>query len=436
MITLRPEPEPYAIVGLSDSVPLTRLEDLVGTELEREGHTHTMAQASTASACFQVNYRVPRWASDVRITITRGTTELVNGRFEALTWHKLVAAEAGDDLDDTGTPTDSRTGHALEPVFDADFNDISGDATSVAIGRTAGELLLIEYALRVNDVVRIYYTDFTGGALAERLGRQSTLTPQQFILRKRSATPLTIDDAPALVYDGSVLSALDGWTEGETTGSDPEYLLFTNFIYNPLAGRWIQGQATIIPANDGVFTQYSENDTGSWHTGRLSTDNYVRWRDLSYNWHVQPLERRSDGWRLLFAKSYSSSANTAATQYWEEDGWHLDEWKWLLFTWAIPNGKQIPIVVPTAAMDVTTYFNSWSDINGPQRVLRFQKGGLGAPYFSIAAGNTAGSDGNQIIFRMQLEILLGSSPGRWFDMIRIAPVATGLTGTFRAYIGL
>ena len=436
MITIRPEPEPFAVVGLNDSVPLTRLEDLVGTELERLGTSHTMTAASTATAAFLINYRVPRWASDIRIRITRGMTELVNGRFEALNWHKLVAAAVDDNLDHTSTPTTDRTGLAMEAVFDDDFMDVGGDAPNVVVGRTAGELLLIEYALQVGDVVEVYFTDFNGGALAERLGRQSTLTPQQFILRKRSSTPLTSSDAPnALVYDGSSLSGLDGWSEDELAGSDPEYLLFTNFLYNPLAGRWIQGQVTIVAGSDGLFAQYGVDDTGPWHVGKLATDNYVRFRDINFGWHVVPLNRRQDGWRLLFAKTYSNNSNTAATQYWEEDGWDLDEWKWLLFTWTLLNGKAIPIAVPTVAMDVTTYFNSWTDIEGAQRILRFRKSVTGPPYFSIASANTTGGNGNHIIFRLQLEILLGNDPARWFNIVRIAPIATGLSGTFRAYIG-
>lgn len=134
---------------------------------------------------------------------------------------------------------------------------------SLFAGRTAANLLLLQSNTQfsANVHIQVIETVYDGGIISERIQRIDAQPSHQLILHQRSssqpASPLS-----TAIYDGAaVVGAGGNWVDDRIllSGSDTEWVAFAEATYNPLAGRYIIGQWTVVSNSSGVRVQYSED---------------------------------------------------------------------------------------------------------------------------------------------------------------------------------
>ena len=431
----------YAAVGNESGVPLTDLETVVGTLVERFRHTETITTASTGATAVRINYKPLQHSAEIRVLLTNsaGVVQL-NGTVNTLTWTGLQHAAVGDTLVHDGQPT--QTGHSFAPV--------DGDpaiASTIVLGRTEDNFPLLQgIALPLNSTLNIYTTEFSGGAIEERSWRQTAAAPH--VLRLKILTTTTNPTAPPdLGYDGSFATGLDGtdWVELAESFPDPGlsgatiYQLRANAVYNPLAGRWLISNIEIFSPEGGVSVQFSVSDIGPWHATQEATDLWRGWRDSLGRWHIEPLNELDDGWRFLTSFSWDSSATPDPGIY---TAWvkalafpvQFDDWKYLLmtYTWS-RDDLVVHLLIPCESLrSALTSAATFTSAVG--RAAQFRRNGT-ASWDDPNVSSTARADAERMTVQYQFERQDSEESDRQASLIRIDSASSGKAATLRIYVG-
>ena len=434
----------YAVAGSSSGVPLDDLESIVGTLVERYRHTETITDVSSGSTASRINYKPLQFATLYRIYLTSSTgTELLNGTINALTWQGLQHAEVGDTLVHDGQPT--QTGHRLAPVDGGSAID-----PSIVVGRTEDNFMLIQgVALPDQAVLDVFSTEFSGGAITERLWRQTSAAPHVVRLKGYFTDEGTAATAAENVgYDGTFATGISGtgWYEGNEPypgGVDragkTEHWYRANAVYNPLAARWLISTIDIFAPEGGVTVEYSVSDEGPWHSNQASTDKWRRWRDTSGYWHQEPLNELDDAWRFMTSFTWDGGTDPDPGVYtdWTKAlafSINFDDWKFLLMEleWSPTSGSEF-IIVPCNILSsgpvTTTGFSA-----GVGRVMHFRRNNNGASYDDSKFDATRRSTGNILGFRYQFLHGTGEDSGT-ATLVRIIITGTGVIATLRFHVG-
>ena len=432
----------YAVASSAAGVPLTDLESVVGTTVERFRHTETITDVSSGSTASRINYKPLQFAAEYRVVLTdSGGTEQLNGTINALTWQGLQFAEVGDTLVHDGQPT--QTGHSLAPP-DGD-PDIP---TTIVVGRTEDNFMLLQgIALPDQAVLEVFSTEFTGGEISERLWRQTAAAPHVVRLKGYFLDDTAADAAAINVgYDGSFATGIDGtnWQEqNEPYGAIPdgttEHWYRADAVYNPLAGRWLISNPDIFAPEGGVTVGYSVSDEGPWHDNQASTDRWRRWRDTSSFWHMEPLNELDDGWRFLTSFVWDGTATPDPGVYTE---WakalafaiDFNEWKLIQFSlqWS-GNGGRTPLTVCSEVLSSgPTTTPGFSE--GIARVMHFRRNNTGASYDDTKYDAARRSTTDILGFRYQFLRVAGEESHE-ASQIRVLIQGSGVVATLRVYVG-
>ena len=431
----------YAALAAMDSIPLTYLQTIVGTLVERYRHTETITDVSSGTTASKINYKPLAFATEYRIFLTSSVgTVLLDGTINSLTWQGLAYAEVGDTL--VHDASAGQTGHRLAPVHGADPID-----PTIIVGRTEDNFMLIQgIALPDQAVLDVFITEYSGGAINERLWRQTSAPPhvvqiKGYFMNEPSAPP-------NLGYDGSYVTGLDGtsWIEdnepypaGAREDGTTEYWLRANATYNPLAARWIISNVDIFAPEGGVTVQYSTSDEGPWHTNQAAADTWRRWRDTSGFWHMEPLNELDDGWRFLTSFHWDGLSQPDPGVYGD---WtkalsfpvDFDNWKHLLMEleWSSTSGSEF-IIVPANILSsgpvATTGYTA-----GIGRVMHFRRNNQGASNDDSKYDAARTSTGSMLGFRYQFLHAAGES-SNVASQVRIVVTGTHIVATLRFYIG-
>ena len=430
----------YAVAGNSSGVPLTDLESIVGTLVERYRHTETITTASTGATAVRINYKPLQFATEYRILITNasGVAQL-DATINALTWQGLVHAAAGDTLVHDGQPT--QTGHRLVPA-----DGVTASDPNIVVGRTESNFMLIQgIALADQYILDVFSTEFSGGAIEERSWRQTAAAPH--VLRLKILTTTTPDAPPGLGYDGSFATGLDGtaWVELDEPFPDPSlsgatvYQLRADAVYNPLAGRWLISNIEIFSPEGGVSVQYATSDTGPWHSDQASDDTWRRWRDSLLLWHIEPLNELDDGWRFLTNFVWDGAATPDPGVYTE---WSkvlsfpidFNEWKYVLMElqWSATSGSEfilVPANILSSGPASTTGFSE-----GVGRVMHFRRNNNAASYDDSKFDATRTSTGSILGFRYQF-LHASDESSNLASSVRVIITGTHVIATLRYFVG-
>ena len=430
----------YAEQGTTSGVPIADLETIVGTLVERFRHTETISTASTGATAVRINYKPLQFATEYRIFLTNSAGAiLLNGTINALTWQGLVHAAVGDTLVHDGRNT--QTGHSLAPPHGDPAID-----QNIVVGRTDDNFMLIQgIALADQNVLSVFSTEFSGGAIEERSWRQTAAAPH--VLRLKILTTATPEAPPDLGYDGSFATGLDGtgWVEIHEQFPDPSlsgatvYQLRANAVYNPLAGRWLISNIEIFSPEGGVSVEFAVSDTGPWHATQAATDLWRRWRDSTGYWHVEPLNELDDGWRFLTSFQWDGGQDPdpgVYTEWTKALSMPVDfaDWKHLLMEleWSPTSGSEfilVPFNVMSSGPVLTTGFSA-----GIGRVMHFRRNNNGASYDDSKFDATRRSTGNILGFRYQFLHGTGEDSST-ASLVRVIITGTGVIATLRYYVG-
>ena len=430
----------FATTPDTAGVPLSDLDTIVGTLVERHRHTETIATASTGSTAVRINYKPLQFAAEYRIRLTNAAgAEQLNGTINALTWQGLVHAAVGDTLVHDGQPT--QTGHRLAPVG----NDPAPPAT-IVVGRTEANFPLIQgIALPSGGMLEVFSTEFSGGAIEERSWRQTAAAPH--VVRLKTLSTTTAMAPPDLGYDGSFATGLDGtgWVELDEPFPDPDlsgatvYQLRANAVYNPLAGRWLISNIEVFSPEGGVTVEFATSSEGPWHAVQASDDTWRRWRDATLYWHIEPLNELDGGWRFLTSFSWDSSATPDPGIY---TAWvkalafpvQFDDWKYLLmtYTWSRDDlvvHLLIPCEILRSALTSAATFTS-----AVGRAAQFRRNGT-ASWDDPNVSSTARADAERMTVQYQFERQDSEESDRQASLIRIDSASSGKAATLRFYVG-
>ena len=430
----------YAAVGNEDGVPLTDLETVVGTLVERYRHTETITSASTGATAVRINYKPLQFSAEVRVLLTdsSGTVQL-DATINTLTWTGLAHAAVGATLVHNGQPT--QTGHSLQPA-----DGVTPSDPSILVGRTEDNFMLIQgIALPAQGVLDVFSTEFSGGAIEERSWRQTASAPH--IVRLKILTTTTPEAPPGLGYDGSFATGLEGtaWVELDEPFPDPSlsgatvYQLRANAVYNPLAGRWLISNVEIFSPEGGVSVEFSVSDTGPWHATQAATDMWRRWRDSTGHWHVEPLNELDDGWRFLTSYTWDGGQDPDPGLYTD---WtkalsmpiEFDNWKHILLEleWSPTSGSEF-VLVPSNILKsgpvATTGYSA-----GVGRVVHFRRNNNGASYDDSKFDATRRSTGNILGFRYQFLHGTEEDSGT-ASLVRVIITGSAVIATLRFFAG-
>ena len=434
----------YAAVGNTSGIPLTDLETIVGTTVERYRHTETITDVSSGSTASRINYKPLQFAAEYRIQLTdsAGVVQL-DGTINALTWQGLIHAEVGDTLVHDGQPT--QTGHRL-----AAADGVTAIPATIVVGRTEDNFMLIQgIALTDQAVLDVYSSEFSGGAITERLWRQTSAAPHVVRLKGFFTDEDAAETAAADVgYDGSFATGISGtgWYEGNEPypgGVDragkTEHWYRANAVYNPLAARWLISSIDIFAPEGGVTVEYSVSDEGPWHANQASTDNWRRWRDTTGYWHQEPLNELDDGWRFLTSFTWDGGTDPDPGLYTE---WtkalsmpvDFDDWKYLHMElqWSTTSGSEfiiVPFNILSSGPVTTTGFSE-----GVGRVMHFRRNNNGASFDDSKFDATRRSTGSILGFRYQFLYGTGEDSGT-ASLVRVEITGSGVIATLRFFVG-
>ena len=436
------QPKSYAEEGSQSGVPLADLETIVGTLVERYRHTETITDVSSGSTSSRINYKPLQFAAQYRIFLTAADgTELLNGTINALTWQGLQFAEVGDTLVHDGRT--SQTGHSLASVGSEPPID-----QTIVVGRTEDNFMLIQgIALPDQAILDIFSLEFSGGAITERLWRQTSAAPH--VVRLKGYFPdegVAETAADNVGYDGSFATGIasSNWQEqSEPYGSIPdgstEYWYRADAVYNPLAGRWLISNPDIFAPEGGVTVQYSISDEGPWHDNQATADKWRRWRDTSGFWHMEPLNELDDGWRFLTSFHWDGAQDPdpgVYTDWTKALSFPVDfnDWKFMLMEleWSPTSGSEfvlVPANILSSGPASTTGYSA-----GIGRVVHFRRNNNGASYDDSKFDATRRSTGSILGFRYQFLHATGET-SNVASQVRIIITGTHVIATLRFYIG-
>ena len=434
----------YAAVGNDSGIPLGDLENIVGTLVERFRHTETITDVSSGSTASRINYKPLQFATEYRVELVSSTgTELLNGTINSLTWQGLQTAEVGDTLVHDGQPT--QTGHRLTAV--------DGDpviAATIMLGRTEDNFPLIQgVALPDQAVLDVFSTEFSGGAITERLWRQTSAAPHVVRLKGYFVDDDTAETAASNVgYDGSFATGIEGtgWYEGNEPypgGVDrvgkTEHWYRSDAVYNPLAARWLISNSDIFAPEGGVTVSYAVSAEGPWHDNQAADDLWRRWRDSSGFWHIEPLNELDDGWRFLTSFQWDGGQDPdpgVYTEWTKALSMPVDfaDWKHLLMEmeWSSISGSEfilVPFNVLSSGPATTAGFSA-----GVGRVMHFRRNNNEASYDDSKFDATRRSTGNILGFRYQFLHGSGEDSGT-ASQVRVIITGSGVIATLRFYVG-
>ena len=428
----------YARNVNEDGVPLSALESVIGTLVERYRHRETVSTASTATPCVRIGYKPITNATRYRVFITSSAGSIrLDGYIEALTWQGLQHASPGDTLVHDGQPT--QTGHRL--LSESEVLD-----PNIVVGRTDSNFILFQgLALAEDDIIEIFSTEFSGGEIEERLSRQTSGAPHRVRLKGLFATVPTTP--PDLGYDGSYATGIDGtnWVELDEQFPNNDlvggtvYNLFADATYNPLAARWVLSNIYIFSPEGGVNVQYSTTDNGPWHEQQAPDDNWRRWRDNLNFWHVEPLNELDGGWQYLTSFVWDGGTDPDPGIYTE---WsktltfpvEFSEWKFLLMEleWSPTSGSEfilVPCNILSSGISTTSGFSE-----GVGRVMHFRRNNQGASYDDSKYDATRRSTGNILGFRYQF-LHSSSETSNEASQVRIEITGSHVIATLRFFVG-
>ena len=431
-IDLRPNRKPYTARSDAGGVPATELESIVGERIERAAYNADTGFVRNANVSFALNYKPPATATQLRIRILDGNTQLYNGRVDPLSILGVVAASPGDTLVQDGTNT--QTGYL-----------VTRDSGSIVLfaGRQASNILLLQSDTQfaATAIIQIIETVFDGGIISERIQRIDAQPSHQVILHQLSSSR-PADPLATAIYDGTdVTGAGGGWVDERIflAGSGTEWTAFAAANFNPLAGRYIIGEWTVLSNADGVHVQYSA-DGSSWHNTRdEQNDLYIRYRNQSGEWVMEDIFQHTDGWQIIASivwgtdgAGYDKTSRAIAST-------DLREWKNFLieFSWSSFSGQSAYVIVPSAAVQLASPDQDFG--RNTTRLVWLRRSGTGASYDDPAFLGASSSDvsGNVIAVAWQLEYV-GAGTGdnlHRAQVLRIDPVNTSLSGTLRFYRG-
>ena len=436
----------FATTPDTAGVPLGDLETIVGDQVERYRYTHTIDGAISGTTASQIGYKPLQHSAEIRIFLTSSAgAVLLNGTINTLTWQGLVQAAAGDTLVHDGQNT--QTGHSLAPVHGDPVID-----PAIVVGRTEDNFLLIQGIDLPNEaILDVFLTEFSGGAITERLWRQTSAAPHVVRLKGYFASETAATAAAANVgYDGSFATGIadTNWQEQNepyasgATSSGSEYLYRANATYNPLAGRWLLStiDINIIAAEGGVTVEYAVSDTGPWHATQVSADKWRRWRDASMFWHVEPLNQLDDGWVFLLSERFNSSTSPATGNFSPHvfalsQPIHLLEWKSIMLEWQWGTSTDIStFIVPLRTLPLADY-SANTFASGQARAAYFNRSGNGPSYDDPDhdAADDGGAHRKTIIWQLMehpTSPVLDEASHILIDIVETAAI-----GTFRMYVG-
>ena len=424
--------KPYAVVGNTEGVPLSDLERIVGQRTNGFVHTFTLNESKASNTSFQLNLKPLATTPSIQVRIVSGGTELFIGDFDPISLLGVVAASEGDTLVQDGT--NSQTAIRVLKT--------GGSINQVIVGRTDTNLLLVQATriLAANDVISLDRTEFSGGAINERLLRTTSQPPHELRLIQKSASK---PNPPANAeYDGAIVTNIDDWVDHNTilTGNDPEWLATATTTFNQLAQRWVIGEWAVVSNSNGVHVQYSL-DLNTWQDTRVDNHMYRRFRDSNGSWIIEELAGNYRGWELIVSRRWEGPYSIVdyLTQARAIIPTNLDMWNHILLEWVWGSGKKSCVVVPTKSITLATHFQDFGDPH--TRVARFRRNNTGASFDDPQWENIAGSSNNQAIFQWQLEahINVDTFPveeRNTAHQIRFDPAAGSLVGQLNIYRGL
>lgn len=431
-IDLLPSRKPWTAQSDAVGVPASDLEAIVGERIERAAYNATTGFTRNADVSFSLNYKPPTTATQIRIRIIDGNTQLYNGVVDPLSIHGVVSAEAGDALVQDGTNT--QTGYLVTRN--------SGSIVLYA-GREASNLLLLQSDTQIPStaIIQIIETVYDGGIISERVQRIDAQPSHQLILHQRSASQ-PADPLATAIYDGvDVSGAGGGWVDERIflSGTDTEWTAFATATLNPLAGRYIIGEWTVVSNSAGVRVQYS-SDGEAWHDDRVEqSDIYIRYRNHLGEWIVEDLFQHVDGWQIIAAVTWGTNGAGYGKASRAIAPTDLRQWKNFLleFSWSNNSGQSAFLVIPSAAIELATPNQAFG--SNTTRLAFFRRGGSGASYDDPAYGSVSAPNtgANTVVMQWQLEYI-GAGTGdnlHTAQLFRFDPVNTSLAGTLRLYRG-
>ena len=434
----------YAAVGSESGIPLGDLESVVGTLVERYRNTETITNVDAGTVASRINYKPLQHSSQIRIFLTdsSGVVQL-NGTINTLTWLGLAHANVGDTLVHDAQPT--QTGHRFAPVH----GDPAIDPT-ILIGRTEDNFPLIQgIALTDQAILDVFTTEFSGGAITERLWRQTSAAPHIVRLKGFFVDEDAAEAAAVNVgYDGSFATGISGtgWYEGNEPypgGVDRagkvEHWYRANSTYNPLAARWLISTIDIFAPEGGVTVEYAESDEGPFHANQSADDTWRRWRDTAGYWHTEPLNDLDDGWRFLASYAWDGSQDPDPGLYvdWTKAlsfSVDFDDWKFMLMEleWSPTSGSEfvlVPCNILSSGPESTTGYSA-----GVGRVVHFRRNNNGASYDDSKFDATRRSTGNILGFRYQFLHRTGETSGT-ASLVRLIITGSAVIATLRFFVG-
>ena len=431
-IDLSPARKSYTAASDANGVPAAELSSIVGDRIERAAYNAETGFVRNADTSFALNYKPPATATQLRIRIIDGNTQLYNGRVDPLSVLGVVAASAGDTLVQDGT--NMQTGYL-----------VTRDSGSIVLfaGRQASNIMLLQSdtQLSATAIIQIIETVFDGGIISERIQRIDAQPSHQVVLHQISSVR-PADPLPSAVYDGTVVTGAGGnWVDERIflTGSGTEWTTFAPANFNPLAGRYILGEWTTVSNADGVHVQYSR-DGVSWHNDRDETnDIYIRYRNQSGEWVMEDIFQHTDGWQIIAAISYDSANSSYAQTSRTIAPTDVREWKYFLleYQWNNNNGQHAFIIIPTALISLAGEDDAFAaDVT---RAAFFRRSGRGAswddPAYGAAVASLTGA--NTVAFQWQLEIIGAATldNAHRAQSFTFDPINTTLDGVLRLYRG-
>ncbi len=356
-IPLLSAPQPFAVRGDTDGVPLDNLSDVVGAKTTiRLGETAFGDIDQVAVALRVEGFEVQRHRYDGVIVYVQD---------EQADSDPVLLERWSIRIEQWAQLTRSRNGAVL--VSGSTGIPVTGELTggTALIGRSTGNKVLFQtvgWTNNADDMV-LYANVFTfrDGVLARRLEPLEDHATRQVIVHRSSPTKPAVPSPGEVMFNGQVpvFSDTTEWKHLETSltgATDPEWLASAEFVYNFNVGIWTVASNAwhVYPGGTTFRVQYASAANGPWVATAPDTDTlWVRYRLDDGTWSVHQVRgaETATNWRTILDVTLNNAQTTSEFRFTQID---TDEFQDVVVVYqgdrdaatAGLQGQQIPVAIP------------------------------------------------------------------------------------------